>query len=56
LASVPTDEQGERGPLSVAFSPCGRHLITGHNDGAVKLFDGTPLAETPAFQALAGVD
>jgi WD40 repeat protein len=37
---------------AVAFSPSGRFLVTGGHDGTVTLFDGTPLAETPAFQPL----
>jgi WD40 repeat protein/tRNA A-37 threonylcarbamoyl transferase component Bud32 len=31
----------------VAFSPCGRRLATGDASGTVKIWDGTPLAETP---------
>jgi hypothetical protein len=34
----------------VAFSPCGRRIATAGSD--VLLWDGTPLAETPAYQAL----
>jgi WD40 repeat protein len=41
-----------RGPtgaaLSAVFSPCGRRLATAGGDGTVKIWDGTPLAETPA--------
>jgi WD40 repeat protein len=35
----------------VAFSPDGRHLATAGKDG-MKIWDGTPLAETPAYQPL----
>ena len=34
--------------FGVAFSPCGRRLATGSADGTVKIWDGTPLAETPS--------
>jgi WD40 repeat protein/serine/threonine protein kinase len=43
-------EQG-RGFFCAAFSPCGRRLATAGRDGAVKIWDGTPLAETPAREA-----
>lgn len=36
----------------VAFSPCGRRLATGSVDGTVKIWDGTPLAETPSRSGL----
>ena len=32
----------------VAFSPCGTRLATCGEGGAVKIWDGTPLAETPS--------
>jgi WD40 repeat protein/serine/threonine protein kinase len=31
---------------AVAFSACGRHLATASADGTVRIWDGTPLAET----------
>jgi WD40 repeat protein len=37
--------------LGVDFSPCGRRLATASRDGTVKIFDGTPPAETPAWRA-----
>jgi WD40 repeat protein len=36
----------------VAFSPDGRRLATASADGAVKIWDGAPLAETPAYEPL----
>ena len=36
----------------VAFSPCGRRLATGSADGTIKIWDGTPLAETPRYEPL----
>jgi WD40 repeat protein len=36
-----------------AFSPCGRRLATASADGTVKIWDGTPLAETAPDQPLA---
>jgi WD40 repeat protein len=41
--------RGHTSPVySAAFSPCGRYLATSGEDGFVKIWDGTPLAETPA--------
>jgi WD40 repeat protein len=37
---------------SVAFSPDGKRLASGSVNGTVKIWDGTPLAETPARGAL----
>jgi WD40 repeat protein len=34
--------------FGVSFSPDGRRLATASRDGTVKIWDGTPLAETPA--------
>jgi WD40 repeat protein len=40
--------QGHAGPVyGVTFSPDGRRLATANADGSVKIWDGTPLAETP---------
>jgi WD40 repeat protein/tRNA A-37 threonylcarbamoyl transferase component Bud32 len=36
------------GVFGVAFSPCGCRLATANQDGTVRIWDGTPLAETPA--------
>jgi WD40 repeat protein len=33
--------------FGVAFSPCGRRLATVSLDGVVKIWDGTPVAQTP---------
>ena len=41
---------------SAAFSPCGRRLATASTDGTVKIWDGTPLAETPSLDAGPGDD
>jgi WD40 repeat protein len=41
---------------SAAFSPCGRRLATASADGTVKIWDGTPLAETPGRDARPGDD
>jgi WD40 repeat protein len=37
-----------RAVVGIAFSPCGRRLATASRDGTLKIWDGTPLAETPA--------
>ena len=37
-----------------AWSPDGRRLATAARDGTFKLYDGTPLAETPEYQPLPG--
>jgi len=36
----------------VAFSSCGRRLASGSADGTIKIWDGTPLAETPRYEPL----
>lgn len=40
--------------MGIAFSPCGRRLATASQGegGGVKIWDGTPLAETPAYRPL----
>ena len=39
---------GHKGSVfGVSFSPDGRRLATSSGDGTVKIWDGTPLAETP---------
>ena len=38
--------------FGVAFSPDGRRLATASHSGAVKLLDGTPLAESPSYEPL----
>jgi WD40 repeat protein len=43
---------GHKGSVfGVSFSPDGRRLATSSGDGTVKIWDGTPLAETPARDA-----
>ena len=43
----------EKGPVNgVAFSPDGTRLATAGGDGSVKIWNGTPLAETPAYEPL----
>jgi WD40 repeat protein len=37
----------KRTVIGVSFSPDGRRLATSSRDGTVKIWDGTPLAETP---------
>jgi WD40 repeat protein len=37
--------------FGVSFSPDGRRLATSSDDGTVKIWDGTPLAETPSRDA-----
>jgi WD40 repeat protein len=37
---------------AVAFSPCGRYLACAYTEGRVRVYDATPLAETPAYQPL----
>jgi WD40 repeat protein len=52
LQEMYTIRQEKAGMLGVAFSPDGRYLATAASNGEVKLWDGTPLAETPAFAPL----
>jgi len=39
---------------AVAFSPDGRRLATACCDGTIKVWEGTPVLESPAFEALPG--
>src|SRR5262249_5971192 len=41
-----------RNVYGVSFSPDGKRLATASGDGTVKLWDGTPLAETPDYEPM----
>ena len=49
---VLTIQDARGGDYGVAFSPDGHLLATANATGWVKLHNGTPLAESPAFQPM----